>query len=129
MYLQVLKFVTPKRLLIVAVVVSVFAAGWLTNGWRYKAKIASSEAAMLESYAKQRELLLQEHRAQQEIDSQAAETLTADLEKLRQQRRVLQEKLLTAAVVKTHDEICGNGGTGNPFGADFAGLWNGTAPD
>lgn len=129
MYLQALKFVTPKRVGIAAVILGIFAAGWTTNGWRYQNKMARKQAEVVSDYAKQREAYLHKYKAQQQIDEEAAQALSADLAILRMQRSNLQEKLRSAAVVKSDDEICADGGSRNPFGADFARLWNDSAAD
>jgi len=117
MYLQILKFVTPKRAAITVAVLAIFAAGWTTNGWRYKTKMAQRQAAIVSDYAKQRQSYMLKYREQQQIDEAAAEELSADLDSLRVQRRALQEKLRTAAVVKV-------GVTCNPFAKDFVKVWN-----
>jgi hypothetical protein len=127
MYLQLLKLINPKFAAIVVAITLVFTAGWMTNGLRYKAKIEQHQAAMLEDYAKQRAQYLRQYQTQQKLDEQAAKALTADLDYVRQQRRVIEKELLTATVVKPDDEICTNSSGGNPFGADFARLWNTTA--
>lgn len=129
MYSLMLKFVTPKKLIIVGVILAVFAAGWTTNGWRYKAKMERQKVKLAKSYAKQREQYLQEYRDQQEADEAAAEVLSADLARIRSRNQQLKEKLRTSNVVKPNDEICANGGSGNPFGDDFARLWNAGTDD
>lgn len=124
-YLAVLKrVITPKRALILAIVLATFGAGWTTNGWRYQARIAASEADLIEAYSKQRDRYLQEYREQQTTDQAAVQRLSDDLQTLRNQRRALQNRLRDAAVVKSSDEICNGDGSGNPFGDDFSRLWN-----
>lgn len=108
------------------ILVTVFVSGWTANGWRYKSQIADREAQLLADYNKQRNQYLREYQAQAAVDQADAEALVSDLEQVRARRRALEQELLTAAVVKSHDEICKNGG--NPFGPDFARLWN-TATD
>ncbi len=129
MYSLILKFVTPKKLVIVAAVLAIFAAGWTTNGWRYKAKMEKQKVKLAESYAKQQKQYLQEYREQQEADEAAAEVLSEDLARIRTHNQRLKEELRTSNVVKPNDEICANGGSGNPFGDDFARLWNAGTDD
>ena len=117
-----LKLIRPKHLLIGAVIAGVFAAGWTTNGWRYKSKLAAKEAAIIAAYEKQRSQYLRRLKTQQESDQAAAEALSADLRRVRQSHRELEERLKDAAVVKPDAELCKNGA--NPFGTDFARLWN-----
>lgn len=107
----------------------IFAAGWTVNGWRYRAVMEAERAEIAENYAKQHEQFMQKYREQISRDQAAAEALSADLERTRQERRDLERKLREAAVVKDHDQICSDGGTGNPFGPDFARLWNSAAGD
>jgi len=100
------KVVTPKRAVVAVAVAATFAAGWTVNGWRYQRQIAKNEIRLIEDYAKQRELYVQQFREQQITDSAALQRLTEDLSTLRSQRRTMQNKLHSAAVVKAHDEIC-----------------------
>jgi Tfp pilus assembly protein PilO len=124
--LGLLRRLNLKTVGIAAVVVCIFVAGWTANGWRYRAKIEAERAEIAKNYAKQKELFLQQYRDQQTRDQAAAEALSADLERIRTQRKELEARLRGAAVVKPHDEICKDGGSGNPFGPDFVRLWNGT---
>jgi len=112
---------------VAALVIAIFAAGWVTNGWRYRSKMEAQRAEIAENYAKQHELFMQKYREQTTRDQTAAKALSEDLEQVRAQRRDLERKLQDAAVVKDYAEICATGSTGNPFGPDFVRLWNGTS--
>jgi len=124
--LALLRKVNLRVVGIVAVLVFIFGAGWTVNGWRYRAKMEHERAEIAKNYAKQHELFMQKYRDQQARDQAAAEALSSDLERIRTQRTELEAALRGAAVVKPHDEICKDGGSGNPFGPDFVRLWNGT---
>lgn len=130
MYMTLLAFARKLKLLnmrtvgIVAVILAIFAAGWTVNGWRYRAKMEAQRAEIANDYAKQNALFMQKYREQVKRDQTAAEALSADLERVRQERRALEERLHSAAVVKDYDQICIDGGSGNPFSGDFVRLWN-----
>jgi hypothetical protein len=131
MWLTILGFLRKIDLRVLgigAIAAALFVAGWTTNGWRYKAKIEAERAEIAKSYAKQHELFMAKYREQTDRDQAAAEALSADLERVRAERRDLEGKLRDAAVVKDYAEICTDGGSGNPFGPDFSRLWNGSGP-
>jgi hypothetical protein len=112
---------------IMALAACIFAAGWTVNGWRYRAAMEAERAEIAENYAKQHEQFMRKYREQISRDQAAAEALSADLKRIRHDRRLLEEQLRDAAVVKPDDQICNDEGTANPFGPDFVRLWNAAA--